>query len=167
MENSIYTVFIVEDSEVYREMLVHALNSGRPGQGVLFSLRDFASGEKCLQYIHLKPDVIILDHFLNGSGSLYNMDGLSVLQRIKKFSPSTEVIVLSSQQNRQVYEDFLKKGASRYLQKQETGPFRVKESLIRMLRDKERKKLRNELLRWITWGTAAAACLSLLFIHLL
>jgi CheY-like chemotaxis protein len=167
MENSIYTVFIVEDSEVYRDMLVHALKSTWPGQGTLFSLRDFSSGEKCLQYIHLKPDVIILDHFLNGSGSLYNMDGLSVLQRIKKFSPSTEVIVLSSQQNPQVLENFLKGGASRYLQKQDTGPFRVKESLVHILRDRERKKMRRELLRWVTWGTAAAACLSLLFIHLL
>ena len=50
-------IFLIEDSTVYKDLIVGYLQSKK-----FSNLKVFKNGEECLRQIHLKPDVIILDY---------------------------------------------------------------------------------------------------------
>jgi CheY-like chemotaxis protein len=146
--NTAYTVFVVEDSDVYRSILVHALEEGKKKDMYDFKVMDFPSGEKCLQYLYLRPDIIVLDHYLNGSGFINNMDGLSILSRIRRFCPGTDVVIMSCQENIEVVKQFMRQGVKDYIKKEETGPQKVRSAVLELLRKRRQRRNMNRLVRY-------------------
>ena len=55
----------------------------------------FTTGEEALQYISLKPEVIVMDYHLDGVNP-YAKKGDKISKEIKKESPTTQVIMMSS-----------------------------------------------------------------------
>lgn len=100
-------IFSVEDSFVYSYVLEQTLiEHGN------FKITTFTSGEECIDALSRSiPDIIILDYNLEKG-----MNGLEVLRQIRKRT-RIPVIVLSSQPDVQVAADFLKEGATDYIQK--------------------------------------------------
>ena len=65
-----FKIFVVEDDEWYRRLLVHNLSMNPD-----YDIESFAGGRECLDNLHKKPDVITLDY------RLPDMKGLEVLKK--------------------------------------------------------------------------------------
>ncbi|MBL4651849.1 MAG: response regulator [Flavobacteriales bacterium] len=84
------TIFIVDDHEVYLNLLKEELS-----ENPKFSIYTFTTGEACLDYLKLKPDLVILDYHLDGTHS-YAKKGDVICEKIKEQLPQTEVVIVSS-----------------------------------------------------------------------
>lgn len=139
-----YTIFVVEDSDIYRMMLDRFLRkmtnvdlTDKPEVEIL----SFASGEECLAMMEKKkPDIIIMDYYLNGHHNGKPMDGLELLKQIKKRAPKTEVLVLSQQEDVLIAAELFNQGASAYISKEPHGENRVQNVLMDTIKKLERKK---------------------------
>lgn len=105
-------IYIVEDDEFYRQMLVEHLS-----KNYAYKVTAFGTGEACLEHLHIeKPDVIILDYFLNKSEPSA-ASGLVILEKIRKLLPAVHVIILSAQGKHGVAASTIAKGAEHYVTK--------------------------------------------------
>lgn len=87
-------IFIVEDNVMYSKSLEFFLKSKFEG----VEIKTFPVGELCIDNLHLKPDYIIMDYFLN-TKYFDAEDGLTILKEIKAKDTKVRVIVLSAQQD--------------------------------------------------------------------
>ena len=105
-------IFFVDDDKMILNLLEYTFKSR---QGI--EVKTFFSGEECLQNMHLKPDLIILDHlFPTNKGQ---MSGMETLKKLKEADKKVTVIVLSAQQDEKLIPEFLKNGAKKYISKDE------------------------------------------------
>ena len=106
-------IFIVDDDEMLTATLSDFLT-----RKVAHEISVFHTGEDCLERIAENPDVIILDFYLN-TVNKDAMDGLEILKVIRKHTPNTRVIMLSSQEKYGVAITTVMKGAEQYVIKDE------------------------------------------------
>lgn len=92
MNTKSHPIFLVEDNDVYLKTLEKNLKENF-NHGT--QIRTFSNGEDCLKNMDLKPKIVVLDYFLDGS-SPTAMNGLEVLKKIKIKSPETMVLMLST-----------------------------------------------------------------------
>ena len=92
----------------------------------------FNTGEDCLKHLYEKPEVVVLDYFLN-TVSKDAANGIEILKAIKKYDPSIHVIILSSQEHYGIAVQTIQKGAEQYVIKDEKA-FEKIASLINELR---------------------------------
>lgn len=106
MSEKPFTIFIAEDNEWYNKLLAHnlALNPD-------YVIEQFYTGKALLQALEKKPDVITLDY------RMPDMDGHTILKKIKDEYPDIEVIMISEQDEIEVAVETLKSGAFDYLVK--------------------------------------------------
>lgn len=103
-------VFFVDDDKMILNLLEYTFKS-RAG----IQVKTFFSGEECLENMHLKPDLVVLDHlFPENTGQLSGMD---VIKKMRKANKDVSIIVLSSQQDEKLIPEFLKMGANQYISK--------------------------------------------------
>ncbi len=106
-------IFIVDDDEMLTEALSDYLT-----RDVNHNISIFHTGEELLKHVFEKPDVIILDFYLN----TVNKDaanGLEVLEAIQDHIQETRVIMLSSQESYVTATKTIQKGALQYIIKGE------------------------------------------------
>lgn len=116
-------IFIVDDDVMMAEMLRDKISDNTTHTVLLFH-----TGEECIKHVGEKPDVIILDYFLN-SKNLDASNGMEVLKAIKKAHPEIHVIFLSSQERYGVAMQVLQKGAEYYIIK-DKGAFEKIEKIL-------------------------------------
>lgn len=106
MSEKPFTIFIAEDNEWYNKLLAHnlALNPD-------YVIERFFNGKDLLLALEKKPDVVTLDY------RLPDIDGHSLLKKIKEENPNIEVIMISEQDEIEVAVETLKSGAFDYLVK--------------------------------------------------
>jgi DNA-binding NtrC family response regulator len=105
-EKSTRKVFIVEDNAFYASLMKNELEK------FCGNISVFSTGEKCIENISLKPDVVLLDQHLSGT-----LTGLDVLKKIKEYNKQIEVIFVSGSFQVEVVKDALKNGATDYINK--------------------------------------------------
>ncbi len=111
--NDILSVFLVDDDKMFLHGLEHHLQQKlKPA----IRIRSFSNGEEALKSLDEKPDIVVLDYLLNGDYP-YAMNGLQVLDRIKKAEPDINVVMLSVQDKADVAVDTIKHGAFDYVVK--------------------------------------------------
>jgi DNA-binding NarL/FixJ family response regulator len=121
-----YLVFIIEDDPMYRQMISDELS-----EISVLRIQTFSTGEECLQQLYHRPDIIILDYYLNKENPKAK-NGLQILEEIQKERPDSKIIVLSSQLMPDVTFDFImKKGVYSYIVKEDTAF----ENLVKSIRD--------------------------------
>ena len=103
-----FKIFVVEDNEWYGELLVHRL-----GQNPNHSVLRFTTARACLDNLIEQPDFITLDY------SLPDAKGEQLLRQIRDRLPSTEVLVISGQEDVNTAVTMLRQGAYDYLVKDE------------------------------------------------
>lgn len=108
-------IFIVDDDVLYLTMLQDFLK-----EQFSYQTEVFKTGEDCLKSLHMHPDIVILDYNLN-SVSEEAANGMEILKTIKKTSPNTKIIMLSSQESYGVALQTVQKGAVQYIIKDKSA----------------------------------------------
>mgnify|MGYP003626772275 FL=1 len=131
MENKPFKIFVVEDNEWYNKLLVHNLSLNPD-----FVVESFLTGNELIAAITKKPDVITLDY------RLPDTDGESLLNKIKDYDPTIEVVIISEQEEIETAVDLLKAGAYDYIVKSKD----IKDRLVNTVNHiKKNTKLKKQL----------------------
>ena len=99
-------IFIVEDHTVVREGL-RALLGSQGGMEVVGESAE--GGEAVTKVCELKPDLVIMDLFIEG------LNGIEAIERIRKKVPNIKILVLSMYGNEEYVVSAVKAGANGYL----------------------------------------------------
>jgi len=125
-------IHVIDDEPVIHDVLAQLLTS--EGYEVEIS----STGEEALEkFAPQSCDVVLLDLLMPG------MDGIEVLQRIKKIDPAAAVIIITAYGSVESAIAAMKIGALDYIQK----PFKHDELLRTIERAVERRRLQEENLR--------------------
>lgn len=123
-------LFIVDDDPMYTKALEHSILDKIPN----VKIKTFQTGEACLQQIKQKPDVVILDYYLDSKVS-YAWNGLTILKQIKKLVPKIKVVMLSVQDSLDVAVKCIENGSYDYIPKSESAFVRINNVLQNIIRD--------------------------------
>ena len=130
-------IFLVDDDALYLKLLEIELLEHAD-----FTIETYATGEKCIASLSHKPDVIILDYYLDGIDKTA-MNGMLTLDKIKAFDPEIPVIMLSSQDKIEVAIDCMLHKASDYVVKSETAFIRLQQSMSTIFHTRKIEKTLN------------------------
>jgi len=131
MENKSFIIYVVEDNEWYNKLLVHNLSLNPD-----FVVESFLNGKELIKALVKKPDVVTLDY------RLPDIDGESLLTKIKDYDPNIEVIIISEQEEIETAVDLLKAGAYDYIVKSKD----IKDKLVNTVNNiKKNTKLKKQL----------------------
>lgn len=112
-------------------------------------VQTFETGEACMQkFIEEKPQVVIIDFHLN-SKNHGAMDGIKVLDRIKKENPETNVIMLTYDDHIDIALKSFQHGASDYVVKTETQFKKINNSLLHIFKTMEAKSYEKKYRRMV------------------
>ena len=109
-------IFIVEDNTLYAKSLQYYLEDRLSEP----EIRIFSLGESCIEQLHLNPDYIIMDYFLN-SKERNAMDGLDTIREIRKRNADSRIILLSAQKNMDVTVEAIQDHHCNYVAKNEVS----------------------------------------------
>ncbi len=113
-------IFLVDDDKMFLSTMKQYISQFFGN----YTITTFATGEECLKFLYKKPGIVFLDYFLNGL-SPKAIDGMKVLDQIKKTSPDTYTIMFSAQDHIDVAVDTMKHGAFDYIVKNDRMFLRV------------------------------------------
>lgn len=130
-------VFLVDDDAFYLKLLEIEFT-----QHADFVIDTFATGELCIANLGRKPDIIILDYFLDGIDK-NAMNGITALDEIKKTDPDIPVVILSSQDKIDVAIDCMLHNASDYVVKSETAFIRLQKAMDTIFHTRRIEKTLN------------------------
>ncbi len=126
-----HDVLIVEDETDIRMMIAGILED----EG--YTVREAGTSEQAMDAIRKRlPGLIVLDVWLEGS----SMDGIELLDLVKKDNPLLPVIVVSGHGTVETAVAAIRKGAFDYIVK----PFKAEKLLVTVTRALENAKLRRE-----------------------
>ena len=95
------TVFIVDDSPIYREVLRHELSEFKN-----LHVQTFSSAEECLAKMYEKPELVILDFYLNGENK-DNMTAHQAIKKMRELEVVPKILLISSERNEGLLEEYL------------------------------------------------------------
>lgn len=127
-------IFIVEDSIVYKDLIVGYLQSKN-----LKNIKVFKNGEECIQELHAEPDIIVLDYSYEGT------NGLEIMKKASLENPEIDFIFLSGQNEINVAIKIMKLGAADYIIKNEQAPYRLVKSIEQLLTKTKKEKVQKGL----------------------
>ena len=107
MENKL--IFFVDDDKMMLDLMEYTFKC-REG----FDVKSFYSGEECIENLHLRPNLIILDYYL-GEGESDNMTGLDTLKKINDIDNPVPVVILSREKSKELISEFCRNGAMKYV----------------------------------------------------
>jgi DNA-binding NtrC family response regulator len=126
-----FNIVIVEDDKWYAEILKHHL-----GLNPDYSIICFNDGLTFLNKIKQAPDLVCIDYSMPG------INGEDLLKRIKVKYPSTEVVVISGQEDVATAVNLINLGAYDYLIKDDETKNRLWNTVIRI---REKHNLKREV----------------------
>lgn len=122
MEKESLNIFLVDDDQFFLQMYQLQLKSLG-----FETISIYNNGTECLENLTHKPDIIFLDH------SMDVLNGLEVLQEIKRFNPDIYVIFISARENIEAAVNALKYGAFDYIIKGENDLENIKKVLEKII----------------------------------
>ncbi|MCW3076914.1 MAG: hypothetical protein JWO32_1523 [Bacteroidetes bacterium] len=108
-KNGRVSIFIVEDNSLY----TYFLNETLKEEGD-FNITTFETAQQCLDSLNEKPDLIVLDYYLEKG-----ITGMDTFKQIHAKNPKLPVIILSSQDDVQIAADLLEAGVYEYIEKKD------------------------------------------------
>ncbi len=125
-------ILIIDDESDIRELIAGILED----EG--YETRMAGNSEECFAEIaHRRPSLVILDIWLRGS----QLDGLGILEQIKKDHPDLPVLMISGHGNIETAVQTIKMGAYDFIEK----PFKAERLLQLVERSLEAVRLRREV----------------------
>lgn len=137
-------IFVVEDSDLYRELLKRFIQTIDREfifkENENYEISQFSTGEACIAHLYEKPDIVVLDYMLNGYNNERDaISGMETLIEIKRRSPNTHVIIITARGDLELAPQFIKNGASDYISKEPGVREKLQHSVARLMR-----KIRDE-----------------------
>ena len=115
INNNKKLIFLVDDDAVHLRLLeIEFLQQSD------YTIETFKSGELCIDALDKQPDIIVLDYMLDGIEK-NAMNGIQVLDIIKRTNASIPVVMLSSQDKIDVAINCMHHKAFDYVVKSETA----------------------------------------------
>ena len=145
-------IFIVDDDPVLAEMLKDHLT-----KMTSYEISVFETGEDCLKSLSSKPGIIFLDFYLN-SVNKDAMDGLEILQEIKKEDPEVDVVILSGQDKIEVAVKTMQYGAFDYIVKGESAFYRAEKVVFNIYRFKKMQSNASKYKYLSIWLVGTVYC---------
>jgi two-component system, NtrC family, response regulator AtoC len=99
-------VFVVEDNEWYRKLLVHTISLNPD-----YEVRAFETAKDALAEMHERPQIVTVDY------RLPDMTGAELIEKILASDPNITVLAISEQEDIETAVSLLKLGAYDYLVK--------------------------------------------------
>jgi two-component system, NtrC family, nitrogen regulation response regulator NtrX len=125
-------ILVVDDERDIRELVAGVLED----EG--YQTRDAANSDGALEAIAARrPSLVLLDVWLHGS----RLDGLDLLEEIKRRDPSLPVLVISGHGNLDTAVAAIRRGAVDFIEK----PFEAERLLLMVQRATETDRLRQEV----------------------
>ena len=125
-------ILVVDDETDIRELVAGVLED----EG--YETRGAADSDAALEAIAMRrPSLVLLDVWLQGS----RLDGLDLLDEIKRRDPSIPVLVISGHGNLDTAVAAIRRGASDFIEK----PFEAERLLLMVERATETERLRREV----------------------
>ncbi len=115
-------IFIVEDSLIYKDLIVGYLKSKK-----FDNIKTFKNGEDCLKEIESKPDLIVLDYSFEG------INGLELMKKVREQLPEVDFIFLSAQNDVEIAVKIMRLGAADYIIKNEKAPHNLLRSIEHLI----------------------------------
>jgi DNA-binding NtrC family response regulator len=126
-----FDIFIVDDNKVFSLALKADIESALHNS---VELHLFETGEQCMEkFKEVLPEIVILDYYLDGSDP-NAVNGIEVLDRIKKENPKTNVIMLTNNDDLDVAVKAKQHGAADYVVKTETKFKKINFSLFNIFK---------------------------------
>lgn len=125
-------IFIINDSVVYKDLIVGYLTSRGFNK-----LKTFKSGEEALKLMHLKPDIVVLDYSFDG------ITGLELMRKVQDEHPEIDFVFLSGQNDVNVAVNIMKRGASDYIVKNDKAPENLLHSIEYLISSTKKEKTRK------------------------
>ena len=125
-------IFVVEDSLVYKDLIVGFLKSKK-----YTNVRTFKTGEECLEMVHLNPDLIVLDYTFGG------INGLELMKKIKVQHPMVDFIFLSGQNNVEIAVKIMRHGAADYIVKNDKAPQNLVKSIDQLIATNKQARIKK------------------------
>lgn len=147
------TLFIVDDNEFYSNLLQQKLTTNTN-----FKVYRFNTGEKCLENLSLRPNLIILDFHLDGKYP-NAQKGDVIYTKIKEQAPDTEVIILSSDHKLALMENIRNIPPKRVMFKDINTVEKIKCETKKIIQRRKRKVLNTILLLLLGITFATIICL--------
>lgn len=113
-------IVIVEDDIYYNTVLskyMKCLSKSIDFRDIEFEIQSFFNAKDCLENIERDTDIVLLDYYLENSDLPNAMNGMQLMEEIKKRCKNCKVIIISGQQNIVTTVELLKKGAYDYIEK--------------------------------------------------
>jgi len=123
------SVFIVEDNQMFTLYIDTILK-----EQFNFRISTFPNGKECIKSLNLTPDIVILDYMLDE-----DMDGLQVLNTIRKQLPDTPVILMTGQKDIETAIRLMKAGAYEYIIKDQHAPGKLVNAILKIKQEKGKK----------------------------
>jgi len=130
-------IFLVDDDAVYLKLLAIEFLEHAD-----FAIETYATGELAVANLSHKPDVVVLDYYLDGIDKTA-MDGIATLDKIKALYPDLPVVMLSSQDKIEVAVDCMLHLASDYVVKSETAFIRLQKTITNIFHTRKIEKTLN------------------------
>lgn len=139
MNNNIsLKICVLDDDQVYRKMLVCYIESlGHHATG-------FQTADECLESLRENPDLVLLDHNLEGE-----QKGVDILRFIKHERPDIAVIYITGEENAALVSDVFRSGSEDFIGKDSASLLRLKlklEELVARKIEKSNRTRRNKRL---------------------
>lgn len=128
MKDEKFTVFIVDDDKLFLKSLEIEFSKF---PNVI--IHPFLSGEACLEKLDINPDIVILDYHLEGTNKKA-INGIEVLDEIKKSKSNIPVIILSAQDKIDVAVSCMHHKAFDYVVKSETAFMRLQKIIVEIFK---------------------------------
>ena len=130
-------IFLVDDDALFLKSLELEFLENAD-----FEVYTFATGEECIVNLSKKPDLIILDYYLDGLNKTA-MNGIDTLDRIKEINSKVPVVMLSSQDKIDIAISCMHHQAFDYVVKSETSFVRLQKIITTIFQNNELEKHLN------------------------
>ena len=104
-------IFFIDDDKVILNLLEYTFQSRHDYDVVCYK-----TGEECLENLQRNPDLIVLDHILEGVDE-HTLNGLETLKEIRRINREIPVVILTGQGDDKLLSEFMENGADKYLTK--------------------------------------------------
>lgn len=104
-------VFFVDDDKMILNLLEYTLKNKQD-----YEVQTFFTGEECLEHLEMMPDLIVLDHNFKSNGGP-RKNGMEILKEIKLINNQLPVIILTSQEDPALADEFISNGATKFIPK--------------------------------------------------